>query len=123
MPAVRHVLTPEDGLGHGFIMAFVDGETLGGRIVRDERFADARPKLARQCGEILARLHSIPRAVAPNLKRLDAGRAAGAVARLLRRLRLAAAGVRPDVPRGWRPAPRRRRPIRAWCTATFGTAT
>jgi aminoglycoside phosphotransferase (APT) family kinase protein len=68
VPAVRHVLTPEDGLGHGFIMAFVDGETLGGRIVRDERFADTRPKLARQCGEILARLHSIPRAVAPNLK-------------------------------------------------------
>ncbi len=40
VPAVRHVLTPDDGLGHGFIMDFVDGETLGGRIVRDPRFAD-----------------------------------------------------------------------------------
>ncbi|HWF75734.1 MAG TPA: phosphotransferase family protein [Caulobacteraceae bacterium] len=68
VPAVRHVLTPEDGLGHGFIMDFVDGETLGGRIVRDERFATTRPKLAYQCGEILARLHQIPREAAPQLK-------------------------------------------------------
>lgn len=68
VPAVRHVLAPDDGLGHGFIMEFVDGETLGGRIVRDERFAATRPKLAYQCGEILARIHQIPREVAPNLK-------------------------------------------------------
>jgi aminoglycoside phosphotransferase (APT) family kinase protein len=67
-PAVRRVLTPEDGLGHCFILEFVDGETLGGRIVRDERFAATRPKLARQCGEILARLHRIPPSAAPNLK-------------------------------------------------------
>jgi aminoglycoside phosphotransferase (APT) family kinase protein len=68
VPAVRHVLTPEDGLGHGFIMQFVEGETLGGRIVRDPRFADTRPKLARQCGEILARIHAMPPSAAPNLK-------------------------------------------------------
>ena len=60
-PAVRHVLKPADGLGQGFIMDFVAGETLGGRIVRDPRFAEVRPKLARQCGEILARIHAIPR--------------------------------------------------------------
>jgi aminoglycoside phosphotransferase (APT) family kinase protein len=68
VPAVRHVLTPDDGLGHGFIMQFVEGETLGGRIVRDPRFAEVRPRLARQCGEILARIHSMPAAAAPNLK-------------------------------------------------------
>jgi aminoglycoside phosphotransferase (APT) family kinase protein len=68
VPAVRHVLTPEDGLGHGFIMQFVEGETLGGRIVRDPRFAATRPMLARQCGEILARIHAIAPGVAPNLK-------------------------------------------------------
>ena len=67
-PAVRYVLEPADGLGHGFIMGFVEGETLGGRIARGDAFAAIRPKLARQCGEILARLHSIPRSVAPNLK-------------------------------------------------------
>jgi aminoglycoside phosphotransferase (APT) family kinase protein len=71
-PAVRHVLTPADGLGHGFIMEFVTGETLGGRIVRDARFAEARPKLARQCGEILARIHAIPADAAPDLKRSSA---------------------------------------------------
>jgi aminoglycoside phosphotransferase (APT) family kinase protein len=69
VPAVRHVLTPEDGMGHGFIMTFVAGETLGGRIVRDPRFAEARPRLARQCGEILARIHAIPPAAQPTLKR------------------------------------------------------
>jgi aminoglycoside phosphotransferase (APT) family kinase protein len=49
-------------------MEFVDGETLGGRIVRDPRFEATRPKLARQCGEILGGLHQIPPAVAPKLK-------------------------------------------------------
>ncbi|HEY2706795.1 MAG TPA: phosphotransferase family protein [Caulobacteraceae bacterium] len=72
VPIVRHVLTPEDGLGHGFIMTFVAGETLGGRIVRDPRFADVRPKLARQCGEILARIHAIPVEAAPMLRRASA---------------------------------------------------
>ena len=68
VPRVRHILTPVDGLGQGFIMEFVAGETLGGRIVRDARFAEVRPKLARQCGEILARIHAIPASAAPHLK-------------------------------------------------------
>ena len=71
-PEVRHVLEPDDGLGQGFIMAFVAGETLGGRIVRDPRFAEVRPKLARQCGEILAKIHAIPIDGAPPLKRAGA---------------------------------------------------
>jgi aminoglycoside phosphotransferase (APT) family kinase protein len=58
-PRVLHVLAPEEGLGGGFFMAHVDGEALGGKIVRDAAFADARPKLARQCGEILARIHAL----------------------------------------------------------------
>jgi aminoglycoside phosphotransferase (APT) family kinase protein len=68
-PAVLHVLEPDDGLGHGFIMAFVEGETLGGRIVRQEAFAEARTFLARQCGEILARVHTIDPAPFPTLRR------------------------------------------------------
>jgi aminoglycoside phosphotransferase (APT) family kinase protein len=67
-PVVRHVLEPDDGLGHGFIMSFVEGETLGGRIVRDEKFAETRTTLARQCGEILARIHAIPVSEATGLK-------------------------------------------------------
>ena len=69
VPPVRWVLTPEDGLGHGFIMGFVEGETLGGRIAKSEALAGARPRLARQCGEILARVHSIDPAAFPTLRR------------------------------------------------------
>jgi aminoglycoside phosphotransferase (APT) family kinase protein len=69
VPPVRHVLEPEDGMGHGFIMGFVEGETLGGRIVRQETFAEARTFLARQCGEILARIHAIDAAAFPSLRR------------------------------------------------------
>lgn len=58
-PEVDWVLTPEDGLGDGFIMEWLDGETLGARIVRDAALDAIRPRLAEQCGEILARIHAI----------------------------------------------------------------
>jgi len=58
-PEVLWVLTPQDGLGDGFIMEWVEGETLGARIVRDPALDAIRPKLAEQCGEILARIHAI----------------------------------------------------------------
>lgn len=67
---VRYVLAASDQLGAGFFMAYVEGEALGQRIVRDDKFALARPSLARQCGEILARIHATP-AVA-GLPRLQA---------------------------------------------------
>jgi aminoglycoside phosphotransferase (APT) family kinase protein len=73
VPAVRYVLAPEDGLGHGFIMQFVEGETLGGRIVRAEAFADARKMLARQCGEVLAKIHTINPDDFPGLRRFTPG--------------------------------------------------
>jgi aminoglycoside phosphotransferase (APT) family kinase protein len=68
-PPVRYVLAPEDGIGHGFVMGFVEGETLGGRIVRQEAFAEARTFLARQCGEIIARVHTIDPSPFPRLRR------------------------------------------------------
>jgi len=52
-------LSPEDALGRGFAMSYIEGETLPRRILRDREFAEARPKLAAQCGEILARIHAI----------------------------------------------------------------
>ncbi len=52
-------LTAEDGLGRGFVMAHIAGETIPRRILRDAAFAKTRPKLAAQCGEILARIHAI----------------------------------------------------------------
>lgn len=70
-PRILHVLRPEDGLGEGFIMSWVDGETLGARIVRHDDFADIRPRLARQCGEILARIHAIDIESSPLAGRLE----------------------------------------------------
>ncbi len=72
VPPVRYVLQPEDGLGHGFIMGFVEGETLGGRIAKGEQFAQTRTFLAHQCGEILARIHTMDPDRYPRLKRSTA---------------------------------------------------
>jgi len=58
-PRVRYVLAPDDEVGEGYVMDRLAGETLARRILRDEAFAGARPKLAYQCGEILARIHSV----------------------------------------------------------------
>jgi len=55
------VLQPGDDLGAGFFMEHVSGEALGHKIVRDAAFAVVRPILARQCGEILARIHTLKR--------------------------------------------------------------
>jgi aminoglycoside phosphotransferase (APT) family kinase protein len=71
-PNVRVILEPADGLGEGYITERVAGETLGPRILRDDRFAAARPIMARQCGEILAAIHRIDPAAAPSLMRQDA---------------------------------------------------
>lgn len=73
VPPVTLVLGPADGLGDGFIMARVDGETIARKILRDEAYADIRPKLARQCGEILARIHAVPRDSLPPLNTSPAG--------------------------------------------------
>ncbi len=58
-PRVCAVLESGDGLGDGFLMEWLDGETLGARIVRSEALREVRPQLAVQCGEILARIHAI----------------------------------------------------------------
>jgi aminoglycoside phosphotransferase (APT) family kinase protein len=71
-PLVLHVLHPEDGLGTGFIMDRVAGETIPRKILRDEKFAKVRPKLARGLGEILAAIHGLPVAQLPELRRMTA---------------------------------------------------
>jgi aminoglycoside phosphotransferase (APT) family kinase protein len=53
------------------VMERVDGETLARRILRDDAFAGVRPRLAEQCGEILARIHSIPLDEVPGLEHPD----------------------------------------------------
>ena len=58
-PRVYGTLEPSDGLGEGYIAECVAGETLGPRIVRDERYAAARAVMAAQCGRILAAIHRV----------------------------------------------------------------
>jgi aminoglycoside phosphotransferase (APT) family kinase protein len=72
VPRVRVVLEPSDELGSGYVMERLEGETIARRILRDDAFAAVRPKLARQCGEILARIHAIPPERLPKLPFADA---------------------------------------------------
>ncbi|MCO5119671.1 MAG: phosphotransferase family protein [Burkholderiaceae bacterium] len=68
VPAVLAVLPPAGPIGAGYLMTRIEGETIPRRFLREPRYAAARAGLARQCGEILARLHAIPRAELPPLR-------------------------------------------------------
>ena len=73
-PEVLACFEREDEIGQGFVMEWLDGETLGARIVRGKELADVRPRLARECGEVLARIHAIDlerSGLADRLQRLD----------------------------------------------------
>ncbi len=72
VPAVPYVARPEDGLGDGYVMARIDGETIARRILRNPEFEPARQVMAHQCGAILARIHSVPRDALPPLEVSDA---------------------------------------------------
>ncbi|MEL7545934.1 MAG: phosphotransferase family protein [Pseudomonadota bacterium] len=60
VPKILHVLSAEDGLGEGFLMSKIEGETIARPILRDDRFEDARKKLPAQCGSALAQIHAVP---------------------------------------------------------------
>ncbi|WP_131763936.1 phosphotransferase family protein [Actinomadura fibrosa] len=65
--------------GHGdallgtpyLIMERLEGETIPRRLLRDARFAEVRPRLARELGGILARVHTIPPDAVPGLPSED----------------------------------------------------
>ncbi len=71
-PPIRAVLAPEGGLGPGYIMDFMPGETIARRLLREPEFAPLRAGFARQCGTILARLHAMDGATLPFLQRFGA---------------------------------------------------
>jgi aminoglycoside phosphotransferase (APT) family kinase protein len=71
-PRVLYVLEPQDDLGTGFIMDRVEGETIPRKILRDEKLASVRPKLARELGGILANIHGLPQAQLPELRSMTA---------------------------------------------------
>jgi aminoglycoside phosphotransferase (APT) family kinase protein len=73
-PRVLHVLQPQDDLGTGFIMERVEGETIPRKILRDDQFAQVRPKLARQLGSVLAAIHGLDLRGLPELRRMTAAK-------------------------------------------------
>ncbi len=73
-PRVLHVLQPQDQLGTGFIMERVEGETIPRKILRDDKFARARPMLSRQLGKVLAAIHGLDLTQLPELRRMTAAK-------------------------------------------------
>ena len=58
-PRVRYVLKEDDNVGHGYVMDRLPGETIARKILRDTEFDAVRPRLAHQCGAILAKIHQV----------------------------------------------------------------
>lgn len=58
-PEIHYVLDRQDDLGDGFVMEWLDGITLGAKVVRDPDLDEIRPTLARRSGEVLAKIHAI----------------------------------------------------------------
>lgn len=60
VPTPRPVAMGDDSLGRPFfIVERIAGETIGRRIVRDDRLAAARPGLTAELGAALARIHAL----------------------------------------------------------------
>jgi aminoglycoside phosphotransferase (APT) family kinase protein len=57
-----------DPIGAPYLMMErLDGETLPTRLLRDDRWATVRPRLPRELGRVLARIHSVEPAAVPSL--------------------------------------------------------
>ena len=120
-PRVRFVLEPADQLGTGFVMDRVAGETVPRRILRDDAYASARPRLAAQCGE--AARGSTPCRPprcrpSPSWARSSSSSSTGRSSiRSVSRTRRSSSGCAAS------PATRRPSTSRRSCTATSATAT
>lgn len=71
-PTVAFILDEQDELGDGFAMEFIAGASIPRKILRDEQFAGARSRMARQCGAILADIHRSDATGIADLPNLDA---------------------------------------------------
>lgn len=71
-PKVASLLAEEDGLGPGYVMVRLEGETLARRIQREAAFAVARDRFAQDCGAAAAAIHATPLASLPTLPEADA---------------------------------------------------
>jgi len=59
VPTIVAISLDEKDLGDAYIMSLVQGESIARKILRDEKFSAARQKLAFQCGEAMAKIHSV----------------------------------------------------------------
>ena len=69
-PHIVYALTPDDGLGPGFVMKFISGETIPQKLLKAPEFEFARTQLAAQAGEALAKIHATPISELPEIPRL-----------------------------------------------------
>lgn len=68
VPRVFSELCESDGLGRGYVMSHVAGETAGQRTVRDPALVSAHPRLLADSAQLLARLHAVPLQGIPPLR-------------------------------------------------------
>ena len=75
VPQVYFEFEPEDEIGEGYAMQYIEGETLGGRIAKSKRFFEARKQLTKQSAIALAKIHQVDVAateLAPHLPTVTA---------------------------------------------------
>jgi aminoglycoside phosphotransferase (APT) family kinase protein len=72
VPEILDVGRVDGELGRPYLlMARVDGETIPQKVLRDPALASARARLTRELGAVLARVHSISAAQAPDVERVS----------------------------------------------------
>ena len=57
VPRILKEFDESSGFGSGYIMEFIDGETIARKILRDEKYKKIRSSLTFQIGEILSKIH------------------------------------------------------------------
>ena len=72
-PEVLFELAVQDGLGEAYVMRRIGGTAIARKLLRDTPYAEARPRIAGQLGEILAHIHAVGLATLPPLATRQAG--------------------------------------------------
>ena len=68
VPEIVAIADPLSPLGDAYVMKYIEGETIARKILRDERFQEARKKLAYECGVAIAKIHQVS---LDNLKKIQ----------------------------------------------------
>jgi aminoglycoside phosphotransferase (APT) family kinase protein len=96
VPQVFYVFVDSDGVGEGFVMQWLEGETLGSRIARMPQARMPQP-LAYQCGQLLGRIHSVSLAGTEAARTLPKTDVRSSVVRYRDMYRSLTAGDRPQL--------------------------